>query len=406
MTVARRRVAGLAAAATIAVVAGGALVACFDLLHSTADVRTACELDASQPGCPRADGPTDFCAWSADEADRHAAHACAWLGACEAPMGRNAFGPCVFRARMAYDCAANPHHRPRGAELALWDCLQRAPDCAAIDACIFSPSGPVLCGGPGFGTTCSTAQGERDIRVACADGSVANPTRAAGENCTLWGQTCIKRDAGSAECAGQPTDGPCQNGCESDNLLHWCGADDGGRAIDQGIDCTGNGAGSCGEFPAGAAAWAACRPDGDGGACVPSGAATCGDGGGASASSASRASSASSASRATMCPAGTVETLDCAALLGAPGACAPGALDPPFDWTSPCALAPSQCTVDSCDGGALTSCERGAAFTLDCAGEELGACRMVTAEPGAEPRAACAPPAAPASSTPRAEASL
>ena len=65
-----------------------------------------------------------------------ALRACSWLGACEGPIGTNAFGPCYFRALMAYDCAANPNHRSRNKAHALWDCLQRVETCGEVDACI------------------------------------------------------------------------------------------------------------------------------------------------------------------------------------------------------------------------------------------------------------------------------
>lgn len=128
---ARRRIAIVALAllgGLLSLFAGGALVACFDVFHSTSDVLTACESDPTRPGCgpvardaqATADVETDFCAWSPHEAQEHALHACTWLGACETPMGNNAFGPCYFRALLAYDCAANPNHRARHAAHGLW----------------------------------------------------------------------------------------------------------------------------------------------------------------------------------------------------------------------------------------------------------------------------------------------
>src|SRR5579862_5540965 len=76
------------------------LLACSDLFHSTTDLLTACQLDAQTPGCsaetgadanPEANtGVTDFCAsFTPAEARLHAQNACAWLGACETPMGDN-----------------------------------------------------------------------------------------------------------------------------------------------------------------------------------------------------------------------------------------------------------------------------------------------------------------------------
>src|ERR1700689_4317635 len=135
---------GLAFAA-LSLSGGPLLVACFDLLHSTADIRTACEIDAAHPGCAAESTEADFCAWTSSEARQHAVHACAWLGACETPMGRNALGPCMFQALLAYDCASNPNHRVALEAHQLWDCLQRAGSCVDVDACISQQSGPRVC---------------------------------------------------------------------------------------------------------------------------------------------------------------------------------------------------------------------------------------------------------------------
>jgi hypothetical protein len=365
----------LATFAVLATCAGAALVACFDLLHSTADVRTACELDASYPGCTVVQNvETDFCSWTRDEAKHHALHACAWLGACESPMGNNAFGACYFRARLAYDCAANPNHPARRSAHDLWDCLQRVKTCGDVDACVFRGTAPSSCGAPGVYTRCSP--GNADVRVLCAEDDGGAPARGRGENCALWGQTCAPAPGGTV-CAGEPT-GACNRGCDQASL-HWCtGGDDGGGAMDRGIDCASNGAMGCAGFPSqGPPKWVACRPESDAAACEPNASATCSDG------------------RAMMCPAGVTETLDCATLLDSPDACSAGALSPPFDWTSACSLTPPQCTSDSCSGGVLTSCERGAPLWVSCTGEGLGDCRMVTSDPGSTPRATCGPPAPP-----------
>jgi hypothetical protein len=307
----RRRTAvpfSIASAAAVASIAMGATTAaCFDLFHSTSDILSACEIDAQSPVC----GPTDFCSWSPAAARQHAQHACAWLGACETPVGSNALGPCMFQALLAYDCAANPNHRVRGAAHDLWDCLWRAQSCSDVAAC--APlAGPPTC-----------------------------------------------QDAGC----------PCQaSGCFR-TTLRWC---DGG---DVGIDCASNGAGHCNGYPSpNNAKWVACEADSDGGTCTPDPTARCANG------------------RAQSCPSGVVETIDCQELLGTSGACVDGPLDPPFDWTSPCAMVPSACTTDSCANGSAIGCARGAAFAVDCASENLGACRMVSGDAGAEQHAACTPP--------------
>jgi hypothetical protein len=298
------RVASGAAVALLATAATTA--ACFDLFHSTSDILTACEIDAQAASC----GPADFCAWSPAEARQHAQHACAWLGACETPVGRNALGPCMFQALLAYDCAANPNHRVKDPAHKLWDCLWRAQSCSDVAAC--APlAGPTAC-----------------------------------------------EDAG---CSCQ------QSGCFGTEL-RWC---DGG---DFGIDCASNGAGRCNGYPTpNSAKWVACEADSDAGTCAPDLTAQCSNG------------------RAQSCPSGVVETIDCQGLLGTSGACVNGPLDPAFDWTSPCAVNPPACTSDTCANGRAIGCARGAAFAVDCAGENLGMCRLST-DAGAEQHAACSPP--------------
>jgi|CZKU01.1.fsa_nt_gi hypothetical protein len=378
-----RRGVGVALAAVVSAAAGGALVACFDLFHATSDVETACELDAGHAGCFPAVNPdaidTDFCAYSPAQAQKHAAHACSWLGACESPMGNNAFGPCYFRALMAYDCAANPDHRTRNEAHRLWDCLQRVRSCGDVDTCVFGSRVPTCAANDDY-TACAPAPVPLAVRVHCSDGGGAK-LRPSGENCALWGQTCATGPEGTA-CAGETTGLSCTDSdrsCVNRTSLHWCEATaDGGIARDLGIDCTSYGS-TCGGFPvADAAYWTACNVEtdaSDGAAsCEPDASATCENG------------------RAVSCPSGVVESLDCAGLLRSPNACNPGALDPPFDWTSSCSIAVPECASDSCDGMHLTSCERGANFYVDCASTGLGSCQLVSAEPGAAPRATCTAP--------------
>jgi hypothetical protein len=377
---------------------GAGLVACFDLFHSTDDVLTACQRDARTPGCEGeasaveagVEAGTDFCAWPETEARAHAESACAWLGACEGPLGRNAFGSCMFAALLAFDCRANPDHPVKGKARALWDCLWQVRSCGAVDACVF-PQGRPRCGGGPF-VTCATQDGgppNADVRVECfADGGVPS-----GENCALWGQTC-GGDLSEGVCAGSA--GAAATDCTFDGCigttLHGCA---GGE--DVGIDCADNGAQRCGGFPAASpgqpAAWVACLPQSEAGACPPDASAQCVNG------------------TAVSCPAGTVETLDCEALLqnvdaqfdGGVGTCTPGALSPQFDWTSPCGIAEeagdggdagdaSTCS-ESCAGVAtLNSCYRGASFPLDCTEVGLGACRRVSTDVGSVMNAACTPP--------------
>jgi hypothetical protein len=364
------------AVACAALVVGFA--ACFDLFHSTTDVLSACELDARAAGCaPEAGAPpamtdagTNFCGWSQADARQHAAYACAWLGACETPAGRNAFGACMFEALLAYDCEANPYHRSRGKGHALWDCLWQVKTCAGVDNCVL-PAGPQGCGAGAPPTACGSTgdagASNADVRLLCADAG-----RAYGENCALWGQTCAESDAG-ATCAGSADAGSqCSfRECAGASLteIRWC--DDGG---DQGIDCASNGAGHCGGFLAGAPPWAACLVEGGAGPCEPNPSATCANG------------------VATSCPTGVLETIDCAALLqadaGADAACHTGALSPLFDWTSPCRLTETQCTETCSDAGidaGVVGCDRGATFSTGCAAQNLGPCREVDTSTGSSP---------------------
>jgi hypothetical protein len=356
---------------------GAALVACFDLFHSTSDILPLCLVDGQAPRCGNSfdagEGRTDFCAWSPTQARRNAEHACAWLGACETPMGRNAFGTCMVQALLAYDCSANPDHRSKGTAHDSWDCLWQTKACADVDKCVF-PKGPQSCaGGGGNSTACGTAADPTannfSVRIACGQGGAPSGSRASGENCSLWGQTCAA--AGTvAACAGSDAGLACSQDECFGSTLHWCA---GGR--DVGIDCASNGAQQCGGFPtANSASWVACLAESDAGACEPDASATCSNG------------------TAVSCPSGVLERIDCQDLLGMSNACSPMRLEPPFDWTGPCIATAAKCASDSCDAGTITGCARGAPFLLDCAAQGLGACQMVTTDITAPPNAACSPP--------------
>ncbi len=375
---------------------GASLVACFDLFHSTADVLTACELDHASAACAEAGTSTaggspdsqsvDFCKWTSPEARAQAEHVCAWLGACETPTGGNAFGPCMFAALMAFDCAANPNHRPKGKTLGLWQCLLGVKACGDVDSCIF-PAGPKACVAPGTptgtwsgtwtecGSTADGGANNRDVRVVCPDGGGPGVV---GENCGLWGRTCANDGTGAA-CAGDTAGFACGSSeCVISGLqsaLRWC-VDAGGVSENVGLDCAGNGAQRCDTFPSHAAPqWAACVAESDAGSagqCAASTNATC------------------VAGLAASCPSGVPEVLDCASLLGSAAACSPGTLAPPFDWTSPCSVSPPACTDDGCDAGILTGCARGAGFSTSCGAQGLGSCGMVNTETAVH--AACARP--------------
>lgn len=366
----RARPALLLAATTAGLVVG--LLACFDLFHSTGDVLTACQLDAQTPGC--GDGGVDFCSWTPPEARQNAQRACAWLGACETPMGRNAFGPCMFQALLAYDCAANPDHRVEGTAHDLWACLSKVQTCADVDTCVF-PHGVQVCKTAGDYLQCGTGadptSNNYDVRLECDDGD-GSPAHA--ENCALFGQTCVSTTVGGV-CAGTREAGVCAStpGCDG-TALHYC--DDAGNDI--GIDCADNGAARCNAFPQPKPSWVACVPQGDEGSCAPSENVQCAQG------------------IATTCPTGVPETIDCASLLQSPAACSDAGLSPSFDWTSPCVLpeagAGPGCTADSCSGYEITGCARNAAFTVDCATVGLGLCAYVATDQDAGHHAACGKP--------------
>jgi hypothetical protein len=363
---------------------GAGLVACFDLFHSTRDILTACEIDAQAIGCgaaddgaadtgvdapssPAGDAGRDICQGSTSPHDR-AAGACAWLGACETPMGRNAFGECMFEALLAYDCGANPNHRAQGTTHDRWDCLSHVTSCADVDRCIF-PQGPPICGSAGNYTVCGAGDGSAptDVRIECADGG------ARGENCALWGQVC-SADSGSSACTGGGGLDCVASGCfgPTRTELRWC---IGGR--DMGLDCADNGGQRCDGFPeVDAARWVAfLAEDAAGATCAPDAAAACSGG------------------VAISCPSGVPERIDCASLLQSDAGCSAGPLTPPFDWTSPCAVTPPTCTADSCtDAGMLLGCVRGAKVPVDCAALHLGPCRAVSTEIGTMQRSACTRP--------------
>jgi hypothetical protein len=374
--------AGVAfAACAVAALVSTGLVACFDLLHGTGDLVTACEIDAAAPGCAAPPAAPVVCSASRAEARQSAAHACAWLGACETPMGRNALGPCFFDALLAFDCDANPNHPVAGKQASLWRCLAASKSCGDVDACVF-PAGVQACAAPGAYTSCGSpgrdsGPNDDDVRIECEDGGALPYPRGHGENCALWGQTCSGGNgAAGAVCSPSRTPGCAANECVG-TTIDWCSG-----GVNVGIDCASFGGPGCGGFPTrDAPAWVACLPVGDAGAtCTPDLGATCTGG------------------VAESCPAGAPERIDCAALFGSAGSatdagtCSAGPLDPPFNWGSPCSVDPPLCARDACDGGVATGCAHGGAFSVDCAEAGLGACSMRSTDLGTQEHAACAPP--------------
>lgn len=353
---------------------GVAGAACVDLFHSTADLRTECEMTPAAAGCRGAVEDATVASSSGICKTREIARAlanqaCAWLGACEGPIGRNAFGSCVVQARLAFDCAANPNHPIKGHEADLWMCLANVQSCGEVSACIF-PDGTPSCSEIGSSCRGSPDGGPTgDVRFECsqqytldggADSGDGQPAWVSyAEDCALFGQTC-SMDGNAAVCAGSGGATGCASescpGGASTNLI-WCP-----NSSDQGLDCASNGAQRCGGFPKNNPTWLACVPQsGDAASCSPSVSVTC-DGG-----------------YAMSCPTGVAETIDCAALLEDGAECAASELNPAFDWTSPCSTPLPQCTADECDdAGGLVGCLRGSLLHLDCGFEALGPCALLS----------------------------
>jgi hypothetical protein len=340
--------------AAVLLLGGAALLAlapaCIDLFHST-NFETLCDTDSGAPGCSDAsqtteagDGDavrsTDFCDWTSSEARSHAEHACAWLGACSSPFDHNAFGPCMIRAILAYDCTINPNRTiAAGALHDYWDALWQAASCADVAAALPLPG--VTCGSSGY--ACLDAS--PDLRVQCVDGV------AQAESCLALGLTCQGLTCSSP---GEPRtcDPP---SCEG-TVLHACV--EGGK--DEGYDCRPFGAGKCeaskeraGCVPS-TAIQVATR-------CAPSSVVTC-DGGTASA-----------------CPTGVRETIACEGLTGkdscSAGRTASWNLAEACEGTGSCVAGCRAGTGESND--TLVGCGNGAEFATRCEAQGLGACRAV-----------------------------
>ncbi len=344
------------------------VVASCDLFHST-DFQNLCAEAHDAAGCmPEAsigadaslDGPTDFCEASASTALGYAQHACAWLAACESPVGNNAFGPCMIRARLAFDCAINPNQPVLGPLHDFWDALRQAKSCADVDRAVFAGAAP-RCAPPGI-TLCGVAS-SAGVRLACAADAAAG-----GEPCLLEGKTCTDTAFSgggpvAASCTGSGGT-TCTPGCSGTNL-HDCVVDAGiDGSLDRGVDCALYGGGLCDD------GGPACRPTNSVG-CSRTNLASCNDAG-----------------AALGCPAGMLETVDCAHLTG-PGSCTPGPLPVSWQVASACEVEGGACGPDSCTSGELTSCAQGATFLLSCSAVGLGPCSLVSTPDG--PRGACAP---------------
>jgi hypothetical protein len=360
--------------ATAGVVALGlaATAACGDIFHST-DFPTLCDRDASAPGCSGDAGQsvdafveaaTDFCQWSSSAAASKAAHACAWLSACELPLGNDAFGPCMMQAILAYDCVANPNRPVVGKLHRFWDALWQATSCTDVDAVVF-PGKPQPCINDS-GTACGAVDGFGDNTSTRAE-CVKTGAPGAGEPCIMVGRTC---DTATARC---DVGSACSTSTCNGTVLHDC--EDAG---DLGLDCQYFGAGSC----TAAAGYPACRPAGGGAPCAASTAVTCNQG------------------QASGCATGVTETISCALLGGSSGgSCVAGTPSPMWDISVACvgnslgdggqdAGEAGVCVTATCgDMDTLTGCARGFTYRTSCQDAGLGQCVSVTSADG--PSAAC-----------------
>jgi hypothetical protein len=360
-------VAGVVAAAC------ASAVACVDLFHGTSGPQGICEKDASDPRCaPDAGdagdaGPPDLCAPEAGVAQDLATQACAWLAACEHPIGQNKTGACMVNAILAYDCKANPNRKPKGKALAFWQCMENAKSCAAVGKCAFPDGVPQGCTSGGF-IGCSQSQYNLDTRVDCV---VASDAGSEGENCAAYGQTCdsLDRDASnnSALCInpvgqGRSCAGP---GCFQGRYLSVC--NDAG--VDIGYDCASFGAGTC----AVSGASPACAPEATG-TCTATNDVTCTSGN----------------VTAQGCVTHVPETVDCTPISG-PGTCVPIEAGAPGTVPSDaCRVVDGGCTDDTCSGAQLSACVRGRTVTIDCTKLGLKTCNPIQTEEGLV--AACNPP--------------
>jgi hypothetical protein len=334
------------------------LFACVDLFHGT-DFETLCERNpAACAGSANDAGKPllDFCAWPSATAREKAVRACAWLGACEGPLGETAFGRCLVRALSAFDCTFNPALRPRGDAHTLWSCLAQVESCKDVDACVFTGTPPECAAvQAGSFTACSAT-----ARVECArpDGG-----RAAGvEPCALEGRTCTKLDDSRALCTGVGG-AACSAGasCAGTSAID-CGPF-GGTLVDRGRDCAAVGGGSC---VAGGDAGVACTPIPTAPSCTGGLDVRC------------------EGTTVTSCVQGKRVSFDCR-VLGAP--CDVTQPIPPTDPALACAdrTSPSRCTgPDECVAGKIESCANGVKVTADCASVGLGPCVK-----GANDLAAC-----------------
>jgi len=346
--------------AFVVAVAVLAPLACVDLFHSTDFADNTAKTDAATQDAatdveagPSGPKPlVDFCAWTPEEARAHATRACAWLGACEGPVGESVFGQCMLHALWAYDCSFNPTMRPLGRTRAMWSCLSDTKSCAEVDACVF-PDAPSKCNAVASGSF--TACGG-DLLLECGRREEGRAT--AVDPCPLVGRACTTKDPSTALCSGVKKD--CSLGIECSGTAAVDCRNENALLVDHGVDCAAFGAGSC----AGDDAGVGCVPSEDAGACDDAGtiALACTDAG-----------------VVTSCVGGRALAIDCTKL-GLPCDVTTKAIAP-YEPLAACAerLDAGRCaSADDCTGTTLHSCAQGASFTVDCASVGLGTCEKVS----------------------------
>ena len=252
-------------------------------------------------------------------------------------------------AILAYDCAANPNHKPKLTAKAYWSCLDRAKNCGDVQACSL-PSGRQLCKGAGF-IGCYNFELNVDSRVQC----LVSGASFSAENCVARGQTCDSIDPDSsagnnnALCVGAKRRTCTVSGCNGASLA---ACDDGG--IDHGTDCSLFGEGTCittGAVPS-------CKPEGSS-PCAGQMDIQCINGGGV----------------AFGCASGFRETVDCTAISGpGPGNCAAIANPAPGTPVAAACQRASGCSVDTCSAGKLVACVAGRSVPVDCVALGLNPC--------------------------------
>lgn len=345
LTTTRRRRLSLSAAAL-------ALVACVDIFHSTDDFRSRCE---ETPAACQPDAmvpifrPSSPCALSPSEAKLQAERTCAWLGACESPIGSQQFSACVTRALRVFNCSIEPGQLAKGKTLDIWSCLTTVTDCDDVRRCLIGDRTEVCLESSTYLNCSRTSPG---VRIGCRDKLIAF------EDCAAWGQTCVAHEGrNDAECGGSTSESACTEGCIGGIALRAC-VSNGASTRDEGFDCSLRGDGRC-----------------ENGGCTGPGVA-CSEG----------ASVTCTYDEASLCFAGHQQTIQCGAL---GMKCQEGALARAWDPASAC-VGQSACTGDRCSGATLTSCSSAVERSVNCAAVSLGNCEIVTTVEG--PRAACQKP--------------